>query len=68
MISAGRKVAYAAEKKKAMKRFMNGCAIIPGIAWREVGLLYDGKEIMPEDIGSVRQELDLYEGTAESGI
>lgn len=32
----GRKVAYAAEKKKAMKRFMNGCAIIPtGIAWRK---------------------------------
>lgn len=63
----GRKVAYAAEKKEGNEEVYEWLRHNPHrYSLAEVGLLYDGKEIMPEDIGSVRQELDLFEGTAES--
>lgn len=51
-----RRVAYAAEKKKAMKRFTNGCTTIPtGIIWWRRGYYTTAERWSPElSAGSAR--------------
>lgn len=63
----GRRVAYAAEKKEGNEAVYEWLRHNPHrYNLAEIGLTVGGKEILPKQLSEIRQELNLYEGIAQS--